>query len=224
MGKSLMTARRSYYMHQTKFNFDNGTTQGWRASNLMDDSNKQYCWPGGFPVFVAEHWERSNYPVPQLGTNQIDPTKNIGCLMIRPTANSQLLIDDAGLGFPADKKWRVEIASGQTAADFSGIQGYKAGVCDQMSWGGKADTSQITATIFLRGEQNGKTIDIGEKANGEFVCSPLTASGKAVNYDTISNKFTVPAGVKVRFIVIRIEGEYAKGYEGWILVDNVCPI
>jgi len=199
----------------SKFDFDDGTTQGWKHSVIHDDKNVFYYPP---EFFTLSHFEGAQYPgsFPQ-GDNLTDKK---GCLLLDGGQLSQQDLSKAG--FPATSETWGVIASFtglQNTSSWQNIKGVSAALGDNYA----IEDGHLKATISVWVDDGTSMFEVYELDSSN---QPVYHALKHGSWTQITSNLKVPSGGKVFQVSIHIIGDWKdyKVYEGGICIDEVTPI
>ncbi len=197
------------------FDFDDGTTQGWKITAVSDDKGKAYS-----PFFPLSHFEEAQYPDKfPMGDPENDKK---GCLLIDGYQMSGWVQKS---GFPDTAKyWEVTVyytglnAGNSTA--WQKLKGVKVSLGDNFG----VSPGHITANVGVRAKMGGKDSEIAElDAGGKPLFRPIShhSTGK---WSHIDAKLSVPANAEVYQVWVRFRGEWKALYEGQLMIDQVAAV
>lgn len=199
------------------YDFDDGTTQGWKVSGTFDDKGSVYT-----PIFPASHFEAAQYPNSFPNGDPLNDKK--GCLLIN---GGQMGYWAQTSGFPSNSEyWELTAyytgLSAHKSTTWQGIKGVKASVGDNFG----AAPGHMSANIKVRARIGGKEEVITElDASGNPLFHPVShqLTGK---WSHLSTNLNIPANSEVYQVMITIRGDWKTFalYEGAIMIDQVEPI
>ncbi len=201
-------------MPRSAYDFDDGTTQGWKVTAVRDDTGKVYT-----PIFPVQHAEAAQYP----GSFPMgDPLKDKkGSLLINPGQMSGWV---SVSGFPsASEYWETTAYyTGLTAygsAIWQGIKGVAVSVGDDLG----TAPGHIFANVGVSTDTGGKHVEIAElDSSGKPLFRPVAHD----KWSRISAKLNVPQNASVYKVWVKIRGDWKnyKLYEGQLMIDQVEPV
>ena len=197
------------------FDFDDGTTQGWKITAVSDDKGKAYS-----PFFALAHFEGAQYPDKfPMGD---PPSDKKGSLLVE---GGQISAWVQQSGFPDTAKyWEFTVyytglnANNSTA--WQNLKGVKLSLGDNFG----QSPGQITANVGVRATIGGKDSEIAElDAGGKPLFRPINhqSTGK---WSHIDAKLNVPAKADVYQVWIRFRGDWEALYEGQLMIDQVAAV
>jgi len=199
------------------YDFDDGTTQGWKVTGVFDDQGNIYS-----PIFPLSHFEAAQYPNSFPNGDPLDDKK--GCLLIN---GGQMGPWVTMSGFPATSEyWEVTAyytgLNAWGSSTWQGLKAVKASVGDNYG----AVPGHITVNIGVRATVAGQDEEITElDASGKPVYQPVNhqITGK---WSHLTSTFNLPSNADVYQVWIRIRGDWKDYslYEGSIMIDQVEPV
>jgi hypothetical protein len=200
------------------YDFDDGTTQHWTVSRVLDDKNNQYT----DPLFTLSHFEAAQYPNSFPGGDPLNDKK--GSLLLN---GYQMGPWAQKFGFPnTSEYWYIFVSCGGLAGggskEWQGIKGIKASLGD--SYG--ATPGHVSANIGVRAQVGGQSMLIMElDSSGNPLFHPINhqSTGKWTHLNATLN---IPANAEVYLVYIWIRGDWKNyhTYEGALMIDQVEPI
>ncbi len=186
-----------------RFDFDDGTLQGWTVTGAYDEEGD-----GPFSsAFFWQWWDHSNYP--NLGNDWIGDNK--GSLMLAALAGH-------GISNPGATWWIMRLHSPDlsTSAIWQRAIGYTIELGDQLSV-----TGSLYANLYVR------VYDTDQARDRYFysgTAAPLAhGTWNHLEFDW-SGIATFPAHYVVREVFVNIWGRMTDLIEGGAYLDNVVPL
>lgn len=196
------------------YDFDDGTTQGWKVTAIHDDKGKPYM-----PIIPVQHFEAAQYPG-SFPTG--DPLKDKkGSFLINPGQMGPWVSKS---GFPSTSEY-WEITAYYTGLDaknstvWQGIKGVEVSVGDDLG----AEPGHIYANVGVSIDSGGKYTEIAElNSSGKPLFHPVAHD----KWTRISANLSVPKNAKVDQVWVKIRGDWKNYtlYEGQLMIDQVEPV
>jgi hypothetical protein len=201
------------------YDFDTGTTQGWKVvSSVHDDKGVAYQ-----PLlFTVSHFEGAQYPGHFPGGDPLNDKKGVlfvNGYQLGPWAQVS--------GFPATSEyWETSVYySGlnvQGSQLWQGIKGVKAAVGDMYG----ATPGHVRANLGVAAMVAGKNEFFRETdANGQLLFHVVNHASTG-QWSHITANLSIPANADVYMVFVELRGDWKNyhTYEGGIMIDQVEPI
>ena len=194
------------------FDFDDGTTQGWKVTGVFDDQGSIYT-----PIFPLSHLESAQYPASFPQGDPLNDKK--GCLFVNGGQMGPWVTKS---GFPKNSAyWEVTAyyTGLNKSSAWQGIKGVKAAVGDNYG----AVAGHLYVNIGVRAKVGGQDKVISElDAGGKPLFRPVNhqLAGKWSHLDV---KLNIPPNAEIYQVWVKFRGDWQnyKLYEGGLMIDQV---
>lgn len=195
------------------YDFDDGTTQGWKVSAIHDDAGNAYT-----PLIPVQHFEAAQYPGSFPGGDPLNDKK--GSFLIFPNQMGPWV---TASGFPPGSEY-WEITAYYTGLDaygskaWQGIKGVEVSVGDNFG----AEPGHIFVNVGVSTKTGSQYAQIVEQ---DLSGAPLFHKVAHDKWSRISANLSIPQNATVYQVWIKIRGDWKSYtlYEGALMLDQVEP-
>ena len=189
-----------------KFDFNNGTNQGWTMQGAYDENGN-----GPYSSNFTIGWTKLvNYPTP-------DPSSNKGSLLLNTSGGH-------GVTGSSGNYWIMQLISPDLSTDISwqSATGFSVRITENMTVGSSLYANLIV-TVYDYDQARDRSFFNDALLNQKLTYSSWFNANAVWNYLTFdwSNISTFPTNYQVKSITIQIMGEMKGLYEGQVGVDEV---